>query len=114
MDGLWKRGTFQLVDFDEIHPNSNILCGRFVLAFNDGDMPKETWKGRFVVQGFCDSMKTSLVHDNSNARPQAVKILVNTAANLMIQVFAVDVCQAYLQSAKKLLKDVWTKPLKRT
>lgn len=104
-----EKQNFQLSDSEKMQRSSSDRDVRFVLAIKEDDRPRETWKARPMVQGFRDNMKTSLVHDKCNARAQAVRVFVSTATSLIFEVFAIDICQAFPQSAKNLLADVYNK-----
>ena len=110
IDGLIRRKTWKIVAKEEVPRNANILGGRFVLTIKDSGTSKETYKARYVVQGYADKLKSSLVHDNPTARQFSVKILVGLAAVYGFRLFSTDVTQAYLQSTEKLMRDVYIKP----
>jgi len=97
---------------DEMPEGANIMGGRFVLAIKDEGTDKEVWKARYVVQGYRDKMKTSLVHDSSKARQQSTRLLVGLAAIFDFRLFSTDVTQAYLQSSDDLMRDAYIKPSK--
>ena len=84
--------------------------GRFVLAIKDEGTDKEVWKARFIVQGYRDKLKTSLVHDTSTARQYSIRILTGLAAIFGFRLFSTDVTQAHLQSAENLMRDVFITP----
>ena len=83
-----------------------------MFAIKDRGTRNEVWKARFVVQGYRDKLKTSLFHNNPNVRPHSVRLLIGLASVLGYRLFSTDVTQAYLQSADKLMRDVYLKPLK--
>ena len=108
--GLVERGTWKIVMKDEVLKDANIMGGRFVLAIKDQGTSKEVWKARFIVQGYKDKLKTSLVHNSPTSRQYSTRILVGLAAIFGFRLFSTDVTQAYLQSAEKLMRDVYVKP----
>jgi Reverse transcriptase (RNA-dependent DNA polymerase) len=109
---LIDRGTWRVVAKEEVSDNANILGGRFVLAIKDEVTDKEVWKARFVVQGYLDHLKTSLVHDIATSRQHSSRALVGFALILVFNLFSTDVTQAYLQSAENLRRDLYIKPTK--
>lgn len=110
IQGLIQRGTWKVVLRREVPLNANVMGGRFVLAIKDGGTGKELYKARYVVQGFRDKMKTSLVHDSATSRQASARILVGLAAAFEFELFSTDVTQAYLQSATPLQREVYIKP----
>jgi Reverse transcriptase (RNA-dependent DNA polymerase) len=110
IQGLIECGTWKVVLRDEMPENPNIMGGRFVLTIKDSGTSKEIYKARYVVQGFRDKKKTSLVHDASTSKQQSTKLLIGLAAIFGYRIFSTDVTQAYLQSAEPLMRDVYIKP----
>ena len=112
IQGLIDRRTWKIVLKDEVPADANVLGGRFVLAIKDEGTRNEVWKARFVVQGYRDKLKTSLVHNNPNVRPHSVRLLIGLASVFGFRLFSTDVTQAYLQNADQLVRDVYLKPSK--
>ena len=112
IQGLIDRGTWKVVLKDELPDDANILKGRFVLAIKDGGTDKEIWKARYVVQGYKDHLKQSLVHDATTAGNYSVRMLVGLASLFGFRLYSTDVTKAYLQSAESLMRDVYIQPSK--
>ena len=108
--GLIDRGTWKVVSTHDLPKDANIMGGRFVLAIKNEGTKDEVYKARFVVQGYRDKMKTSLVHDSATSRQVSARILVGLAAIFGFRLFSTDVTQAYLQSSSDLMREVYIKP----
>jgi hypothetical protein len=88
--------------------NPNIMGGRFLLTIKDSGTSKEIYKARYFVQGLRDKKKTSLVQDASTSKQQSTKLLIGLAAISGYRIFSTDGTQAYLQSAKSLMRGVYS------
>jgi Reverse transcriptase (RNA-dependent DNA polymerase) len=110
IQGLIECGTWKVVLKDEMPENPNIMGGPLVLTIKDSGTSKEIHKARYVVQGFRDKNKTSLVHDASISKQQSTKLLIGLAAIISSRIFSTDFTQVYLQSAEPLMRDVYIKP----
>lgn len=55
--GFVDKGTFKIIDRDDIEIQANILGGRFLLAVKNVETNDPTYKDRFVVQGDADRGK---------------------------------------------------------
>ena len=108
--GLMERGNWKAVYKNEVPDDANLLEGMFVLAIKDEGTNQEVSKARFVVQGYRDKMKTSVVHDTATARQHSTQVLVGLAALFGFRLFSTDVTQAYLQSAEQLMRDLYVIP----
>jgi hypothetical protein len=87
-----------------------ILGELFVRELKDEGTEHEIWKARFVVQGYREKMKTSLVHDAATSKQYSSRVLVGLGAIFGFGSFSTDVTQAYLQSSEPLRRDVFIKP----
>jgi hypothetical protein len=113
VQGLIDRGTWKVVTKDSVSKDANVLGGRFVLAIKHEGTEKEVWKDRFVVQGYLDHLKTSLVHVTATSQQHSSRLLVGLAASFGFSLFSTDVItQDYLQSSDNLLGDDYVKPTK--
>lgn len=68
LEGLFKSGTWKILCSEDVTDNADILGGRFVVQIKDEGTYKKIWKASFLVQGYKDRMKQSLVHDTSVSR----------------------------------------------
>jgi hypothetical protein len=107
IDGLVEKGPWKVCAKSELPAGANIMGGCFVLSIKDVGTPREVYKARYVVQGFRDRDKPYLVHQPMTARQQSTKLLVAMAAIFGFRIFTHDVQLAYLQSADKLMHDVY-------
>jgi Reverse transcriptase (RNA-dependent DNA polymerase) len=104
ISGLLEKGTWKVCVRSELPAGANIMGGRLVLTIKDVDTDREIHKARYVIQGFRDKDKTRLVHQSLTARQQSTKLLVAIAAVFGFRIF--------LQSADKLMRDVYLSPSK--
>jgi Reverse transcriptase (RNA-dependent DNA polymerase) len=95
---------------NEMPAGANLMSGRFVLAIKNISTNEEMFKARFVLKGYREKLKTRLVHDETTSRISSARLLVGLAAVFGFRLFSVDVTQAYLQSALKLMRDVYVTP----
>jgi hypothetical protein len=109
--GLMDRGTFQLVVRPEDDGEKlNVLASLFVLAIKRKDDGEEILKALFVIGGHRDIWKKALVHISNATQQTSIRILMALASILGFDDWSADICQAYLQSATPLLRDVYVRP----
>ena len=111
--GLAEKGAFELVIKEDIAEGSNVLGGRFVLSIKNMNTDKEIYKARFVVQGHKDLDKNYLVYSSSNLKQSSIRIILSIASLFRFHVWSQDITHAYLQSASKLMRNIYVKPTKQ-
>lgn len=110
LDGLVRRGDFELVDQSAVPPQGNILSGCFVLEIKGSETETTLHKAQFVVQGHRDKEKHMLIYNSYTARPASVRLLVSISSMRRYGLWSFDVAQAYLQSAAMLTRGVYFYP----
>lgn len=109
-DGLQERGTFKRVKESDVPKGANIVGGRMVYTVKNVGTADEAPKARYVAQGNRDQAKWFVVHNLATLRQRSTRILVSTAANLGLRLFADDITQAYLQSEDRYTRQVYLRP----
>lgn len=109
-DGLQERGTFKKVRECEVPKGANIVGGRMVYTVKNVGTADEAPKARYVAQGNRDQAKLFVVHNLATLRQRSTRILVSTAANLGLRLFADDITQAYLQSEDRYTRQIYLRP----
>eukprot|EP00168_Porphyra_purpurea_P020863 TRINITY_DN895_c0_g1_i6.p1 TRINITY_DN895_c0_g1~~TRINITY_DN895_c0_g1_i6.p1 ORF type:complete len:1091 (+),score=259.84 TRINITY_DN895_c0_g1_i6:1132-4404(+) len=110
VDGLRNRGTFRKVKLKDVPAGANIIGGRIIHTLKNVGTKDEGVKARFVAQGHRDKAKDFVVHNLSTLRHRSIRVLVSTAANLGMRLFAHDITQAYLQSEDRYSRRIYLRP----
>ena len=111
--GLLSRKTWKVVCERDVPTDANIMGGRFVLTLKDVGTDKPFFKARYVVQGHRDKDKDYLVHDSTTLHQHSTKLILSLAAIFGFRIWNQDVTQAYTQSDKALMRQVFVRPKKK-
>lgn len=107
--GLIGRGTFKIVLREEMQ-GKKPLRGRVVMVIKDKG-GEERFKARFVIQGFRDPDKKSMLHPATNITIPKMRLLFALASIFGFRVWTTDVTMAFLQSATKGMRKIFVEGL---
>jgi hypothetical protein len=107
--GLIERGTFRLVLREDAGSNPNIIPSRFVLSIKH-ESGVEKLKARYFLGGHRDRDKRSQIHNTTNLKQQSIRIILALASLFGFDIWSSDDNQAYLQSAERLQREIFTRP----
>lgn len=107
--GLFPRGLFEVVTGNLVPDTANVISGRFIRAIKNAGTAKADCKARFVVQGHHDQENQRFVHDSTTLRPQSLGVMLSIAAAYGLEVWYIDMTQAYVQG-KGLSRNVYLRP----
>ena len=112
IENLELRGTLEIVLEEDVPPGLNIISGSFVIAIKELYTEKPIFKAQFAARDHHDAEKHNLVLDSTNVHQNYVRLLIALAAITRFDVRTEDIYQMYLQSARKLLQEVYLTPNK--
>ena len=105
LEGLINRGCFRVTLRSETR-GSKILRGRFVLTIKSKNQ-EVIHKARFVIRGFNDPLKDSIVHTSPNVTQESCRLLLALASILGFRLWSVDVAQAYIQATANNMRSIF-------
>lgn len=91
----------------------NVLGGRLVLPIKIFEVNEEPFKTQLFLQGHKYTEKNIIVQNGTNISQCSVGFLLAFATFLGFRIWSRDVSQKYLQSAGKLMKDVYVRKTKK-
>ena len=99
---LARRGTFNVLMPAEIPPSVIVLTVRFLLAVKHKITGDVRFKARYVVEGYRDKLKASLVQGIQTLRPISARLRVAIAAMVNFKFRSTGVKLVYFQADKPL------------
>lgn len=107
IEGLASSQTWSYVKERDLPAGSNIIGGRFVCNIKNVGTIDEGAKIRLIAQGFNDTRKDFIVHNNHTIRQSSIKLIVSTAAVLNLRIASLDFIQAYHRSKEKFGRKIY-------
>jgi hypothetical protein len=91
IDGLVKRGTWNVMCMRDVSPAVILLGGRFVLSIKSKDTSEKLLKARFVVQGHMDAEKHNLLLSAATLHCHSLRLILALCATLGLRIWTQDI-----------------------
>ena len=72
----------------------------------------ESYKARFLVQGYCDRDKAILVHSSPNLRQESIRLSFAITTIMGFSLRAQNISKAYLQGSTEFKIEIFIEPQK--
>ena len=112
IQGLLDRGTYVIVNENDVPPGAIVLKSRVVHAIKKDSSGNEKYKTRLVIQGHLDPEKGKIVNEAPTILRSSTNVILTIAASMNFKIWSRDVKQAFIQSEDSLDRELYVKPPK--